>query len=107
MGEHYSDCATNNEPAYKNGDCDCTAILDDESLIKRLSGNTGLTFKIDDDTGGPAASGAALNYWVTVYNDHLELEANSIYDYVFSERIETENQLIDKINELENDFWNV
>lgn len=104
MDVHYSDCETHSEPAYKNGVCDCTAILDGESLIKRLSESTGLTFKIDDYTGGPAASGAALNYWVAVYDGYFELESNSIYDYVFSERIDTEQQLIDKINELENDF---
>ena len=86
---------------------DCAAISDSNSLIKRLSESTGLTFKLDDSTGGPAASGAALNYWVTEYQEKFYLEANSIYDQVFSESIGTEEQLVDKINELENDLRHV
>lgn len=78
-----------------------------KDLCKRLSDETGLTFKINDDTGEPAASGAALNYWVTNWKDGFTLEANSIYDNVFAGAIKTETELIAKINELENDFRHV
>ena len=75
-----------------------------KELCNRLSLATGLAFKISDDTCEPAASGAALNYWVTTWRDGFTLEANSIYDNVFSGQIKTEAELIAKINELENDF---
>jgi len=74
------------------------------ALCERLTDATGLPFKVDKDTCEPAASGSALNYWVTEYHDHFDLEVASIYDYVFSERIDTVQDLIDKINEIENDF---
>ena len=78
-----------------------------KDLCNRLSEGTGLTFKINDDTGEPAASGAALNYWVTTWKDGFTLEANSIYDNVFAGPIKTETDLIKKITELENDFRHV
>ena len=78
-----------------------------KELSNRLSAATGLTFRIDDDTCEPAASGAALNYWVTTWKDGFTLEANSIYDNVFAGSIKTETELIAKINELENDFRHV
>lgn len=78
-----------------------------KDLCNRLSAATGLTFKINDDTGEPAASGAALNYWVTTWKDGFTLEANSIYDNVFAGPIKTEAELIAKIAELENDFRHV
>ena len=75
-----------------------------KDLCKRLSEAAGLTFRIDSDTGEPAASGAALNYWLTSYKDGFQLVANSIYDEVFSGHLPNEAELISKINELENDF---
>lgn len=75
-----------------------------KELCNRLSADTGLTFRIDSDTCEPAASGAALNYWVTTWKDGFTLEANSIYDNVFAGPIKTEAEPIKKINELENDF---
>ena len=78
-----------------------------KELCNRLSADTGLTFRIDPDTCEPAASGAALNYWVTTWKDGFTLEANSIYDNVFAGPIKTETELIAKINELENDFRHV
>ncbi len=75
-----------------------------KELCNRLSDATGLTFKISEDTCEPAASGAALNYWVTTWKDGFTLEANSIDANVFAGPITTEAELIAKINELENDF---
>lgn len=75
-----------------------------KELCNRLSDATGLTFKISEDTCEPAASGAALNYWVTTWKDGFTLEANSIDENVFVGSIKTEAELIAKINELENDF---
>lgn len=75
-----------------------------KELCNRLSDATGLTFKISEDTCEPAASGAALNYWVTTWKDGFTLEANSIDENVFAGPIKTEAELIAKINELENDF---
>ena len=78
-----------------------------KDLCNRLSADTGLTFKINDDTGEPAASGAALNYWVTTYKDGFHLAVSSIYDEVFEGHVGAESDLIKKINELENDFRHV
>jgi hypothetical protein len=75
-----------------------------KDLCKRLSEATDLRFRVDDDTCEPAASGAALNYWLTSYKEGYHLCANSIYDEVFDGHVGDEAGLIKKINELENDF---
>ena len=75
-----------------------------KELCNRLSDATRLTFRIDSDTCEPAASGAALNYWVTTYRDGYHLAVSSIYDEVFEGHVGAESDLIKKINELENDF---
>jgi len=75
-----------------------------DTLISQLSHGTGLTFRIDDDTCEPAASGAALNYWITSIKGGYWLVASSIYDEVYSGDIYSLETLIDKINELENDL---
>jgi hypothetical protein len=75
-----------------------------KDLCKRLSEATGLKFRIDSDTCEPAASGAALNYWLTSYKEGYHLVANSIYDEVFDGHVGGEADLIAKINELENDY---
>jgi len=75
-----------------------------KDLCERLSAATGITFRIDDDTCEPAASGAALNYWVSSYKDGFFLEANSIYDEVYASYVPGDAELIKKINELENDY---
>jgi len=76
-------------------------------LCKRLSEATDLRFRVDDDTCEPAASGAALYYWLTSYKDGYHLVANSIYDEVFDGHVGGESDLIAKINELENEFRHV
>jgi len=78
-----------------------------KDLCNRLSDATGLRFRIDGDTCEPAASGAALNYWLTIYKEGYHLAANSIYDEVFDGHVGDEAGLIAKINELENDFRHV
>ena len=78
-----------------------------KELCNRLSDATDLRFRIDSDTCEPTASGEALNYWVTTWKDGFTLEANSIYDNVYSGPLKTETELISKINELENDFRHV
>lgn len=75
-----------------------------DTLTSQLSRGTGLTFRTDDDTCEPAASGAALNYWITSYKAGFRLVANSIYDEVYSGDLDSVEALIAKINELENDF---
>jgi len=75
-----------------------------KDLCERLTAATGIDFAIDSDTCEPAASGAALCYWLTSYKDGYHLVANSIYDEVFSGHVGGEAGLIAKINELENDF---
>lgn len=69
-----------------------------------LTKGTGLDFKLSSDTCEPHASGAALNYWVTSYKDGFVLEANSIYDEVYTGKFTNEADLIAKIIELENDY---
>lgn len=78
-----------------------------KDLCERLSELTGIAWRVDSDTCEPAASGEALNYWVTTWKDGFTLEANSIYDNVFAGPLKTEQDLISKINELENDFRHV
>ncbi len=78
-----------------------------KDLCERLTAATGLEFKVDSDTCEPAASGAALNYWVSSYKDGFFLEANSIYDEVYASYLAGDAELIKKINELENDFRHV
>jgi len=78
-----------------------------KDLCERLAAGTGLEFKIDSDTCEPAASGAALNYWLTSYKEGYHLVVNSIYDEVYSGHVGGEADLIAKINELENDFRHV
>jgi hypothetical protein len=78
-----------------------------KDLCNRLTGATGLTFRIDSDTCEPAAVGAILHYWLTSYKDGYHLVANSIYDEVFAGQLPNEVELIKKINELENDFRHV
>ena len=75
-----------------------------KELCERLTAGTGLDFKVSSDTCEPYARGGALNYWVTTWKGGFTLEANSIYDNVFSGPLANEPELIDKINELENSY---
>ena len=75
-----------------------------KDLCKRLTEGTGLPFKISDDTCEPYARGSALNYWITTWKDGFTLEANSIYDNVFTGKFGNEPELIDKIISLENQY---
>lgn len=37
--QHWSDCATNNEPAHPKGDCDCGGITENESDVFQIVKN--------------------------------------------------------------------
>lgn len=48
-GDHYSDCATNSEPAYPKGKCDCAAQDLGEFLHRYINGEV-------DETGAQTAA---------------------------------------------------
>jgi len=76
-----------------------------KDICKRLSDETGLTFKIGDDTCEPFShDGTTLNYWITTLKTGFMLEATALHGEVFSGNVSNESELIDKIISLENQY---
>lgn len=75
-----------------------------KDLCNRLSDATGLRFRIDYDTREPAAKGVELFYYMAASAGGYHLVANSAHEEFFAGDFGSESEMIDKINELENDF---